>query len=76
MPDTEGTWCTPAFHVKHGLDLDQIIARVETETAGLIVLGVHAESQLGRHLHTRFAYRLLTRAVCPVLTIRGGPNDG
>jgi nucleotide-binding universal stress UspA family protein len=76
MPDAAGAWCTPAFHLKHSLDLDQILTRVVTETAGLIVLGVHAESQLGRHLHTSFAYQLLTRAVCPVLTIKRGPNDG
>lgn len=76
MPDTAGDWCTPAFHLKHGLDLDQILTRVETETTGLIVLGVRGESQLGRHLHTSFAYQLLTKAVCPVLSIKGGLNDG
>jgi nucleotide-binding universal stress UspA family protein len=76
IPDTAGDWCTPAFHLKHGLGLDQILTRVETETAGLIVLGVRAESQFGRHLHTSFAYQLLTRAVCPILTISGEPNDG
>jgi nucleotide-binding universal stress UspA family protein len=65
MPDAAGDWCTPAFQLKHRLDLDQILTRVETETAGLIVLGVRAESQLGRHLHTSFAYQLLTRAVLP-----------
>jgi nucleotide-binding universal stress UspA family protein len=76
LPDTAGDWCMPAFHLKHGLDLDQILTRVETETAGLIVLGVRTESQLGRHLHSSFAYQLLTRAVCPVLSIKGGLNDG
>jgi nucleotide-binding universal stress UspA family protein len=76
IPDTAGDWCTPAFHLKHGFDLDQILTRVETETAGLIVLGVRTQSQLGRHLHTSFAYQLLTRAACPVLSIKGGPNDG
>ena len=76
IPDVAGAWCTPAFHLTRGLELDQILRRVETETAGLIVLGVHAESQLGRHLHTSFAYQLLTKAVCPVLSIKGGPNDG
>jgi nucleotide-binding universal stress UspA family protein len=76
ISDTAGDRCTPAFHLKHGLDLDQILTRVEIETAGLIVLGIRAESQLGRHLHTSFAYQLLTRAVCPVLSIKGGMNDG
>ncbi len=74
IPDVADLWCTPAFHLKHGLALDQILNRVETETAGLIVLGVHAESQVGRHLHASFAYQLLTRAICPVLSIRAAPD--
>jgi nucleotide-binding universal stress UspA family protein len=75
MPDAEDPWCTPGFHLTHGLELDQILERAEAETTGLIVLGVRAESHLGRHLHTSFAYQLLTRAACPVLSIRAGPND-
>jgi nucleotide-binding universal stress UspA family protein len=75
LPETADRWCTPAFHLEHVLELNQILKRAEAETAGLIVLGVRAESQLGRHLHTSFAYQLLTRAACPVLSIRAGPND-
>jgi nucleotide-binding universal stress UspA family protein len=74
-PETADPWCTPVFHLKHGLELNRILKRAEAETAGLIVLGVRTESQLGRHLHTSFAYQLLTRAACPVLSIRGGPNN-
>jgi nucleotide-binding universal stress UspA family protein len=76
MPEATDPWCTPGFHLKHGLELNQILERAEAETAGLIVLGVRAESHLGRHLHTSLAYQLLTRAACPVLSIRAGPNDG
>lgn len=68
-PQVAELWCTPAFQLQHGLTLDQIVQRAAVETAGLIVLGVHADSQFGRHLHTSFAYPLLTKAVCPVLTI-------
>jgi nucleotide-binding universal stress UspA family protein len=74
-PETAEVWCKPSFQLKHGFTLDQILKRAETEATGLIVLGVHAQTQLGRHLHTSFAYQLLTRAVCPVLTIRGSPVD-
>jgi nucleotide-binding universal stress UspA family protein len=74
MPEAADPWCTPGFHLKHGLKLDQILERAEAKTAGLIVLGVRAESHLGRHLHTSLAYQLLTRAACPVLSIRAGPN--
>jgi nucleotide-binding universal stress UspA family protein len=76
MQETADLWCSPAFHLKKGLELNQILKRAEAETAGLIVLGVRAESQLGRHLHTSLGYQLLTRAVCPVLSIRGRRKIG
>ena len=75
MPEAADLWCRPAFHLRHGLEPDRILKRAENEIDGLIVLGVRAVSQLGRHLHTSFAYQLLTRAVCPVLSIRAAPND-
>jgi nucleotide-binding universal stress UspA family protein len=75
LPEAADRWCTPAFHLEHGLELNQILERAEEETAGLIVLGVRAETQLGRHLHTSFAYQLLTRAACPVLSITAVTND-
>lgn len=63
-------WCKPAYQLERGMELEQLTARAETQDAGLIVLGVHAESQLGRHLHTSLAYQVLGRATCPVLTKR------
>ena len=63
-------WCKPTFQLDRGMALDQIVERAETQSAGLIVLGVHAESQLGRHIHTSFAYQVLAEATCPVVTVR------
>lgn len=60
----------PSFQLKRGMEFDQIIERAEYLRAGLIVLGVQTASQLGRHLHTSFAYHLLSKASCPVLTVR------
>ena len=57
--------------LEHGATADEILKRTRTDTAGLIVLGVHAESQFARHLHATFAYQLIATAACPVLTIRG-----
>jgi nucleotide-binding universal stress UspA family protein len=67
-------WCTPGFQLERGLELGQIIARAESQSAGLIVLGVHAETQLGRHLHTSFAYQVLAQATCPVVSVRQSPS--
>jgi nucleotide-binding universal stress UspA family protein len=52
------------------MELDEIIKRAQSQSAGLIVLGTHTESQLGRHLHTSFAYQLLAKATCPVVSVR------
>lgn len=68
--DNEQEWCTPAYQLDRGLELDQIIERAESQSAGLIVLGVHTASQLGRHLHTSFAYQVLARATCPIITVK------
>jgi nucleotide-binding universal stress UspA family protein len=70
LPGGDSDWCKPDFQLDRAMEIEQIIKRAQGERAGLIVLGVRAESQLGRHLHTSFAYHLLAKATCPVLTIR------
>ena len=70
FPGENGTWGQPGFQLDRGLELDEIIERAERHHSGLIVLGVHTETQLGRHLHTSFAYQLLSKAACPVLSVR------
>ncbi len=71
LHSTEPEWSAPAYQLSRGLALDQIIERAQTQTAGIIVLGVKTQSQLGRHLRSSFAYQLLAKATCPVLTIPG-----
>jgi nucleotide-binding universal stress UspA family protein len=67
-------WCIPAYQLERGMEIDQLLERAEAQSAGLIVLGVHTESQLGRHLHTSFAYQVLARASCPIFTVRHKAN--
>lgn len=69
-PDSDPGWCTPAFHLDRGREFNELIDRAQTQHAGLIILGTHTESHLGRHLHTTFAYQLLSKASCPVISIR------
>jgi nucleotide-binding universal stress UspA family protein len=69
-PDSNSNWVMPSFHLDHGMELDEIVDRAQSQHAGLIVLGAHTETQLGRHLHTSFAYQLLSKATCPVISIR------
>jgi nucleotide-binding universal stress UspA family protein len=67
---SDSEWCIPTCQLEHGMEIDQIIERAQSRHAGLIVLGVRTESHLGRHLHTSFAYHLLAKATCPVLSVR------
>ncbi len=76
LPDAASTWCAPSFHLDHGMEIDEIIDRAQSQSAGLIVLGAHTESQLGRHLHTSFSYHLLAKATCPVVSIRHDAQGG
>lgn len=69
LDDENSTWCQTAFQLKRGMQLEQIVDRAKSQHAGLIVLGAHAESPVGRHLHSSFAYQILGRAACPVFTI-------
>jgi nucleotide-binding universal stress UspA family protein len=63
-------WCLPSVQLQRGMAVTQLIERAQSQHAGLIVLGVHTETHFGRHLHTSYAYRLLARATCPVLSVR------
>jgi nucleotide-binding universal stress UspA family protein len=70
LPDSGQNWGEPSFHLDRGMEANQIIDRAQSQSAGLIVLGVHTESHLGRHIHTSLAYQLLAKATCPVISIR------
>ena len=68
MPE-RGDWCDPHFHLERRRSADEILERARLDPASLIVLGVRPQSHLGRHLHTSFAYELVGRSTCPLLTI-------
>ena len=70
LGETSSEWCLTAHQLQHDTAVQQMIERSQSQHTGLIVLGVHAESHFGRHLHTCYAYRLLARATCPVLSVR------
>jgi nucleotide-binding universal stress UspA family protein len=73
LGDPDSDWCRPGHHLQRGTATAQMIERAQSQHTGLIVLGVHAESHFGMRLHTSFAYRLLARATCPVLSVRVPP---
>jgi len=54
-----------------GAPAEQIIRRARRWPADLIVMGTHGRSGLGRAFMGSVAERVLQRAACPVLTVRG-----
>jgi nucleotide-binding universal stress UspA family protein len=70
LPDSTSNWGEPSFHSDRGMEAGEIIEQARNQSAGLIVLGVHTESHLGRHIHTSLTYQLLATATCPVVSIR------
>jgi nucleotide-binding universal stress UspA family protein len=70
FPDAHPNWRMPSFQLDRGMEVDELIERARSQSAGLIILGIRAESHLGRHLHTSFAYQLLANATCPVVSVR------
>jgi nucleotide-binding universal stress UspA family protein len=62
-------WCTPEYHLEKVISDEEVIRRAERSVDSLLVLGVRAKSRIDRHLHTSFAYELVVRAACPILSI-------
>jgi len=71
-PDLPPSWFDLEFQLSRIVAEDEFLARV-SKPGNLIVLGVQPASFLQRHLHTSLAYRLLSSAASPVLTI---PAEG
>jgi len=66
--------CQPDCVVERGAPADKILEVSEGHGAELIVLGVHgADGHLARitHFVRSSAYKIVTQAKCPVLTVRG-----
>lgn len=74
VPAEAERWCEPRFAVEHGPVADKIMQTAIALGADLIVLGVRgAKGHMGATTHVLrpTAHRVVTRAECPVLTVRG-----
>jgi nucleotide-binding universal stress UspA family protein len=63
-------WCDPAYTLEQLVSAEGLLDRSRTCSDTLMVLGVHARSRLNRHMHASFAYELVAKASCPLLSIR------
>jgi nucleotide-binding universal stress UspA family protein len=73
VPSEALAWCRPHSIVRYGDAGAQILGAAAELKSDLIVMGVRgAPHRLGRatHLERAVAHRVVTRATCPVLTVR------
>jgi len=74
VPTEADLWCCPEFHVERGDAADRILDLAAHRRVDLIVMGAR---QLGgfpgaaTHLSITTAYKVVSQAPCPVLTLRG-----
>lgn len=67
-------WCDPAYVREHALSGGDLLHHCASRSRSLLVLGVHSETRLNRHLHASFAYELVAKASCPLLSIHDRPH--
>lgn len=66
-----GEWCDPAYYLDRTVSADEIVRRSMVFADSLLVVGVRNESRVNRHLRASFAYELVARAGCPLLSVHG-----
>ena len=71
MPYGIEDWCNPEFRVTFGSAVEEILIAAKESKAGLIVMGAKARKSLAGHAPLTVAYNVVTKATCPVLTVRG-----
>jgi nucleotide-binding universal stress UspA family protein len=71
MPEGAENWCKPVFRATFGEAVEEIITMARETNADLIVMGAKPSKNLAGHAPFAIAYNVVTRAHCPVLTVRG-----
>ena len=71
MPHGMEDWCKPEFRVTFGSAAEEILIAAKESNANLIVMGAKARKNLAGHVPLTVAYSVVTKAPCPVLTVRG-----
>ena len=72
IPPDGKDWCRPSAVVSFEFPAEGILHLAETQSADLIVMGVHKRAPRAvAHLPWAIAYEVVCHAPCPVLTVRG-----
>lgn len=70
IPPEIKPWCKVDCHVASGDPAEMVLKTAGELRADLIVMGVKRASALATHRMGNLAYRVVTEAACPVLTVR------
>lgn len=73
VPEEAQAWCKPEYLVEQGNPADRILELAHLRESDLIVLGVKPEEGVPgstTHLPNATAHKIVSRAECPVLTVR------
>lgn len=70
VPGGAETWCRVELRLTVGDAAAEILRYAEEARADLIVMGAKARSGLAGHLPGTTAYKVVSKAHCPVLTVR------
>ena len=71
MPKGTENWCKPEFRVTFGAAVEEILIAAREAKADLVVMGAKPRRSLAGHVPLTIAYNVVTKAGCPVLTVRG-----
>jgi nucleotide-binding universal stress UspA family protein len=71
MPEGSENWCKPEFRATFGAAAEEILIAARESKADLIVMGAKARNNLAGHAPLTVAYNVVSKATCPVLTVRG-----
>ena len=74
VPPEATHWCVPDYVVEHGEPAQRILDVAQQQGSNLIVLGIRPSRGVhgaATHLPFATAHKVVSRAGCPVLTVRG-----
>lgn len=71
VPEGIEDWCKPEFRATFGEASEEILTLAGDTNADLIVMGAKTRKSLAGHAPLTIAYSVVTKAPCPVLTVRG-----
>jgi nucleotide-binding universal stress UspA family protein len=78
IPSEAELWCEPKALIESGAPADKIVELAAELGVDVIVLAVKSAEQLATkppHIALETAYKVVTKSICPVLTVRRRPSS-